>query len=102
MKKLILLFMVTVVLASDADAGVRAGVHVRIGAPPAVRREVIVARPYRHAVWVPGYWAYSEPINEYVWVPGSWQRPPRRRAVWVAPTYRKGPQGYIYVGGYWR
>lgn len=102
MKKLILFLLVMILFAFDGVAGVRVAVGVRIGAPPPARREVIVARPHKHSVWVPGYWAFDGRIGEYIWIPGSWQRPPHRHAVWVAPIYHRGRHGHSYVVGYWR
>jgi len=31
-----------------------------------------VARPYHHAVWVPGHWRPRGPT--WVWIPGHWRR----------------------------
>ena len=100
MKTLILFIFVVTMFALDSEAGVRIG--VRIGAPPPCRREIIVAPPYKHSVWVPGHWVFDPHVNNYLWVPGSWHRPPHRQAVWVTPSYTPSVHGHIYVGGYWR
>lgn len=102
MKKFILLTLI--VLAVDASAHLRAGigVNVHIGAPPPCRREVVPARPTKHAVWVPGYWSFDQRLRSYVWVSGSWQHPPHRYAVWVPPMYHHRHYGAQYNAGYWR
>src|SRR5436190_21712750 len=52
-------------------------------APPAIRVEVVSARPSAKHVWVPGFWTWE--TSAYVWVPGEWMLPPEPAAVWVAP-----------------
>lgn len=71
-------------------------------APPAPRREVVVAKPGRGYVWVAGHHVWKPARNAYVWVGGKWTKPPRRGAVWVAPRYEKRRGGLVFVAGYWR
>jgi len=82
-----------------SEAGVRSVAVVRV-APPAPRREVLVARPGPGFVWVGGYWRPQ--AREWVWVAGRWQRPPRAGAVWVAPRYERRRGSWVIVGAHWR
>jgi hypothetical protein len=68
--------------------------------PPAMQTEVVGVAPETGMVWVGGYWNWAAP--NYVWVPGTWQRPPRERAVWVAPEWRHHSNGWWRVDGHWR
>ncbi|MEM1204118.1 MAG: hypothetical protein AAGN66_12890 [Acidobacteriota bacterium] len=74
-------------------------VHVK-GAPPPVRREVVVARPSHRHVWVRGHWVHRH--RDWVWISGAWKVPPRDKAVWVAPKYHRRGGGWVVSAGYWR
>lgn len=72
-------------------------IGVRFGPPPPPR--VVYYRPVRPGpryVWVSGYWYPDR--HRYRWHDGYWARPPRHRAVWVAPRYERER----YYAGYWR
>jgi hypothetical protein len=79
-------------------------VVVQPPAYPPPPREVVTVRPAREAVWVQGYYAYTgRRGNPYMWVPGHWEvPPPGRYRTFVQPRWERGPQGYVYVRGYWR
>jgi hypothetical protein len=64
------------------------------------RSPVLSSRPFREAVWVPGYYVWHG--GEYVWVAGKWERPPEGRAVWIAPRWEKRDGGFVFVEGYWK
>ena len=64
---------------SPVSSQVRLGVDLRFGTPPP-RREIIIARPYPDAIWVPGY--YNNYGYRYLWVPGYWRRPQRFYGRW--------------------
>lgn len=95
----LLLFGMLLFAATPAFSQVR--VRVRV-APPPVRREVVVARPYAGAVWVAGHYDWRPRRADYVWVPGRWVRAPRANAVWVEPRWDRDGDGYAYYKGYWR
>jgi hypothetical protein len=69
-------------------------------APPPRRREAVPARPSRHHVWVPGYWAAERGRHE--WVSGRWEVPPEGRSAWVAPRWETRGHSYVFVRGYWK
>ena len=68
--------------------------------PPRAKVEHRSARPGRDYVWVPGYHRWDG--RAYAWESGRWERPPRPRAVWVAPRWTHRRDGYVFVEGHWR
>jgi len=78
----------------------RAQTVVRIGPPPSIRHEVIVAAPGPRYVWVPGYYRYRH--HAYVWVPGRYAIPPHHYTVWVPGRWVPRSGGYVWIQGYWR
>lgn len=52
-------------------------------------------------LWVPGFWAWREPIPDYYWVPGTWVRPPRQGLLWTPPYWSRVDGGYMFHAGYW-
>lgn len=103
MKSLVRGFLAAAVLAavlSGARVASADRVIIRVE-PPAPRHEVIITRPGRDHVWVPGYWSWDG--GAYVWVGGSWQLPPRRHARWVPGRYRHFRHGgWEWIPGHWR
>ena len=77
------------------------GLDVRIttGHPPAVRREVRVARPGPDYVWINGYWADNG--GRWEWIPGRWERPVERNAYWIPARYIRTSRGTIYEPAHW-
>ncbi|HEX7600399.1 MAG TPA: YXWGXW repeat-containing protein [Polyangiaceae bacterium] len=68
-------------------------------APPPSQVDVRPPLPMMGAVWVDGYWHWS---NQWVWVPGRWAMPPQagatwRPTVWIPEgvTVRLDPGGWI-------
>ena len=96
MRKLFLSSLFAMVVGLGAA---QAQVVVRIGPPRAVVEHRAV-RPSRGHVWVSGYHRWDG--RAYVWEPGRWEMPPRPRAVWVAPRWRHGHDGWVFTEGRWR
>jgi hypothetical protein len=69
-------------------------------APPALRVEVISARPSAAHVSVPGFWAWGGSV--YVWTPSVWVLPPEPAAVWVAPRYEERSGVHVSISGFWK
>jgi len=69
--------------------------------PPPPQREYVGPQPTPSAVWIPGFWAYSDG-GRYVWVAGHWEIPPPRYHTYYPPHWRRRGHLYIYVHGYWR
>ncbi len=68
-------------------------------APPAPYYEVRPAVPYPGAIWISGYWNWSN--NRHHWVPGRYERPrPGHR--WHPHRWERAPRGGWYLqGGGW-
>jgi hypothetical protein len=79
----------------------RAPVEVEVKeAPPAVKVEVMTARPSAAHVWVAGYWTWE--TSRYVWTTSVWMLPPEPAAVWVQPRYEARTGISVFISGYWR
>jgi len=52
-------------------------------------------------LWAPGYWAWSDDIQDYYWVPGTWVEPPQPEYLWTPGFW--GWQGGVFLwnAGYW-
>jgi hypothetical protein len=87
------------IAATTACADPRGRVYVRVAPPPPVVERVVVT-PGPGYVWVPGYYVWTG--GRYNWHTGAWVRPPRPRAVWVAPHWRHDRRGWFFVAGHWR
>jgi hypothetical protein len=68
--------------------------------PPPMRAERIGPAPGPGYVWIDGYWGWRG--GRYAWVPGYYTRPPRGRAVWVAPRWDRDHDRYRFREGRWR
>jgi hypothetical protein len=76
-----------------------AEVIVRVAPPrPLVERRTVA--PGRGYIWTPGYHRWDG--RAYGWVPGAWVQPPRARAHWVAPHWRRRGHEWVFVEGHWR
>jgi hypothetical protein len=73
---------------------------VRTAPPLPPHASATVHRPHGGMVWTPGYYRWRG--GRYSWAPGRWVYPPRPGAIWVAPTWRHVPGGYMFVAGKWR
>src|ERR1700722_4113614 len=62
---------------------------VAVGTPPPPPPVTAVATPTVPApapgyIWVPAHWDWVD--GRWAWIDGRWTLPPRRSAVWIAPT----------------
>ncbi len=87
-------------LPSSAFAQLYIGLGIRVGPPPPPT-EVIVERPHRNWVWVPGYYRWIPRHQRYAWVRGHWVRPPYAHAVWIAPRWEERNGEWVYSKGRW-
>ena len=52
-------------------------------------------------IWTPGYWAWSDDIQDYYWVPGTWVLAPQPGYLWT-PGYWGWSNGlFVWNAGYW-
>ncbi|MEO5923850.1 MAG: YXWGXW repeat-containing protein [Bryobacteraceae bacterium] len=90
-----------VLLAGLTLAGCSSRRYYASGPPPPVRVETRFGAPGPGMIWINGYWGLNN--RNYAWVPGRWARPPRSRAVWIAPRWEQQRNGrYILRNGRWR
>jgi len=53
-------------------------------------------------LWTPGYWAWSDDIQDYYWVPGTWVEAPQPDYLWTPGYWAFGDGGvYLWHAGYW-
>jgi hypothetical protein len=96
-----LLLMGTMTLGTLLAGCAANGAYVaRFGPPPPPRYGVVGYAPRPGFVWTEGFW--DRRGGQWVWIDGRWLRPPRPRAVWVAPGWREEHGGWRLHRGYWR
>lgn len=98
-KKILISSAFGVLLCAGTVVGAEVIVKVRPVAPAAVV-ETPGPRPGPGFIWVPGYHRWNG--TAYMWAPGRWERPPRRRAKWVAARWEHRHGGWVFVEGRWR
>ena len=69
-------------------------------APPALRVEVIPARPSPSHVWIGGHWYWDG--RRHVWMAGHYVIAPHGHTVWIAASWDHHGGKYHYVPGHWR
>lgn len=67
--------------------------------PPPRKRESPGARPQPDAVWLAGFWRWSQQRTAYEWIAGHWELPPGEGYVWV-PDPPDSQAGFS-IGGHW-
>lgn len=68
-------------------------------APPAPYVEVIPAAPFVGALWINGYWGWSQ--GRHQWVSGRYVQP-RPGYRWQSHQWVRGPRGHWHLrGGGW-
>jgi len=68
--------------------------------PPRPRFERRAPPPGQGYVWVPGAWTWNG--SQHVWGAGRWETPPRPRARWMSPQWRRHGRQWQAVPGRWR
>jgi hypothetical protein len=70
-------------------------------APPEIPEYEQPPPPEDSLIWTPGYWAWSEDVNDYYWVPGDWVGAPIVGYLWT-PGYWVAQRGvFAWRAGYW-
>jgi hypothetical protein len=67
--------------------------------PPPRKQESPGARPHPDAVWLAGFWRWSQQRTDYQWIAGHWELPPGEGYAWVADP--PDPQTGFSIGGHW-
>lgn len=83
-----------VIYSQPDETGITVGVP-----PPAPYVEVIPAAPFLGAVWINGYWGWSQ--GRHQWFPGHYERA-RPGLRWEPHHWIQGPRGNWHLRGGWR
>lgn len=67
---------------------------------PALRKEVIPARPNLNAVWIPGRWSWNYRLHQWYWIHGYWDLYPVG-TLWVPGYWYYNDGLSIWISGYW-
>lgn len=68
--------------------------------PPPPIVEKVPAKCDPEAIWIQGYFAYNEEIDDFNYVGGCWRKPPRG-LVWVDGFWQEFPEGWVWIRGFW-
>ena len=88
-------------LMTPVLAQLHIGVGINIGPPVPVRDEVVIARPYNDAIWIPGYYQWRPKHHRYAWVKGHWGRPPHAHMMWVPGRWELRNKEWVFYQGRW-
>jgi hypothetical protein len=88
-------------MTTPALAQLHVGVGINIGPPAPVKEEIVIAKPYRNAVWIPGYHQWRPRYNRYFWVKGHWGRPPHAHMVWFPGRWEQRNHEWVFYQGRW-
>jgi hypothetical protein len=102
MKRSILICGILALLVmTPAKAQMHIGLGIRVG-PPSHAHEVVIARPFRDAVWIPGFYRWHPHRHDYAWVPGHWTRAPRLGAAWLPERWERRNGEWVFYEGRWK
>ena len=68
--------------------------------PPAPINESILPKCHNDAIWIPGYWAWVEKLDNFVWVSGVWRKSPEGHE-WISGYWNQFGAGWAWVRGFW-
>ncbi len=68
--------------------------------PPAPIRERIPRQTDESAIWLGGYWAWSDSKQDYIWTSGVWRRPPPGHQ-WIEGFWKEYDDGWSWIPGFW-
>jgi WXXGXW repeat (2 copies) len=88
------------VLPATSMAQISVGVSVNVAPPelPVYDQPPIPGDGY---IWTPGYWAWSDDIQDYYWVPGTWVEAPQPEYLWTPGYWGWQGGAYLWNAGYW-
>ncbi|MGA2005330.1 MAG: hypothetical protein ABSG70_18225 [Terriglobales bacterium] len=98
MRKIRLLFLTLLILATPATLFAQFGISITIAPPELVAYSQPIC-PQDGYLWAPGYWAYGE--EGYFWVPGTWAEPPAIGLLWTPGYWGWGGNAFAWNEGYW-
>ncbi|ADI37922.1 hypothetical protein [Waddlia chondrophila] len=68
--------------------------------PPTPIRERIPRQTDNAAIWLGGYWAWSDSKQDYIWTSGVWRRPPPGHQ-WIDGFWKEFNDGWAWIPGFW-
>jgi hypothetical protein len=68
--------------------------------PPQEIQERIPRQIDPRSMWVPGYWAWSQNINDFIWISGVWRVPPPAMG-WIPGEWKLMDEGWVWLEGFW-
>ncbi|MEX2560295.1 MAG: hypothetical protein WD403_10295, partial [Pirellulales bacterium] len=76
------------------------GIFVSAIPPELIEELPPEVRPEGDVVWIPGYWAWDDELDEFIWISGVWRVPPPGYA-WMHGYWEEVDQGFQWITGYW-
>ena len=52
-------------------------------------------------LWTPGYWGWSDDVEDYYWVPGAWVEAPEPEYLWTPGYWGAEGSAFFWHPGYW-
>ncbi len=92
------LFLLALPALSMAQVSVNVSVDVPPPELPVYDQPPIPGDGY---VWTPGYWAWSDDIQDYYWVPGTWVLAPEPEYLWTPGYWAANGAIFFWHPGYW-
>lgn len=68
--------------------------------PPTPIAEPIPPQADAEALWIPGYWGWSQDRNDFVWICGVWRKYPPGH-IWIEGYWKQFPEGWVWIPGFW-
>lgn len=95
---LVSLFLLTLASLSMAQVSVNISVGAAPPELPVYDQPPIPGDGY---VWTPGYWAWSDDIQDFYWVPGTWILAPQPGYLWTPGYWGASGAAFFWHPGYW-
>lgn len=92
------LFLLALPALSMAQVSVNVSVDVPPPELPVYDQPPIPGDGY---IWTPGYWAWSDDVQDYYWVPGTWVLAPEPDYLWTPGYWAANGAVFFWHPGYW-
>ena len=92
------LFAAMLPMLGFAQAEVNVSVNVAPPELPVYDQPPIPGDGY---IWTPGFWAWSDDIQDYYWTPGTWVEAPEPGYLWTPGFWGFAEGVYLWHAGYW-
>ncbi len=92
------LLLLAVSAVSNAQLSVDISVNLAPPVLPVYEQPPIPGDGY---LWTPGYWAWSDDVQDYYWVPGTWVLAPQPGYLWTPGYWAAAGALFFWHAGYW-